>query len=94
MGRGEQGLTIFLILFVFLVLNFMHLTTEARPLDNSRSRNHHLLRETGGFIGAVKNPGPSPGNGHRFKSLHSLGETKYSGPSPGIGHKFVTGNKN
>lgn len=94
MGRGEKGLAIFLILFVFLLLNFMHLTTEARPLHNSRSRSHHLLRETGGYIGAVKGTGPSPGNGHRFKTLHSLGVTMRSGPSPGIGHEFVTGNNN
>uniref|UniRef100_A0A2N9H2A5 Uncharacterized protein n=1 Tax=Fagus sylvatica TaxID=28930 RepID=A0A2N9H2A5_FAGSY len=94
MGKGEKGLALFLILFVYLLLSSMHLKTEARPLNNSRSSRSHLLREIEGFFRAVKSSGPSPGNGHRFKSLHTLEANKKSGPSPGVGHDIVTGGNN
>ncbi|KAF3663278.1 putative receptor-like protein kinase-like [Capsicum annuum] len=42
-------------------------------------------------LGAIKD-GPSPGVGHKFTNIQTLGGIKDSGPTPGEGHKFVTGN--
>ena len=39
-------------------------------------------------IGAIKQSGPSPGDGHRFTNVGTLGGIK-SGPSPGDGHRFT-----
>ncbi len=50
----------------------------------------------GGFfdglsLGAIKQSGPSPGEGHKFTNQETLGGIKESGPSPGEGHNYVNG---
>jgi hypothetical protein len=69
--------------------------TEARPLSSSRLSKDVNVGEIEGLIGgfsarAVKNSGPSPGIGHKYKNFQSLGEASKSGPSPGEGHRQVT----
>jgi hypothetical protein len=92
MGTAQKYcLTIFLVLFVYLLL--FRSATEARPLSSKHSRAYLLKEIDGGFFRPVNSSGPSPpGGGHKsFKHLQPLGEAKHSGPSPGAGHKFVTG---
>ncbi|KAL3611626.1 hypothetical protein D5086_002646 [Populus alba] len=68
---------------------------EARPLSSSRLSEDVNVGEIEGHVGgfsarAVKNSGPSPGIGHQYKNLQSLGGATKSGPSPGEGHRQVT----
>ncbi|KAB5520722.1 hypothetical protein DKX38_025041 [Salix brachista] len=69
--------------------------TGARPLSSSRLSKDVNVGEIEGLVGgfslrAVKNSGPSPGIGHKYKNFKSLGQATKSGPSPGQGHKHVT----
>ncbi|GLT76701.1 hypothetical protein SLA2020_483450 [Shorea laevis] len=71
--------------------------SEARPLRDSKSQIADFIKEIkdvfkGMSLEAVKVSGPSPGVGHRYKNLETLGLgnkviIKDSGPSPGQGHK-------
>lgn len=79
----------------FLFLNSIFIATDARPFNvlETRSANDH--RGCGGFfdglsLGAIKQSGPSPGDGHKHKQQQTLGGIKDSGPSSGGGgHKFT-----
>lgn len=73
--------------------------TEARIrlLSEASRLNEDIVREIESVVqelslAAVKRSGPSPGIGHRYKDLKTLGVVMESGPSPGEGHKYVAGN--
>ncbi|GLT76700.1 hypothetical protein SLA2020_483450 [Shorea laevis] len=82
---------------LFLSLLLMSSLSEARPLRDSKSQIADFIKEIkdvfkGMSLEAVKVSGPSPGVGHRYKNLETLGLgnkviIKDSGPSPGQGHK-------
>ncbi|KAK2657554.1 hypothetical protein Ddye_010606 [Dipteronia dyeriana] len=85
-----------LFLFILLLNSiFVIDRTEARPFNiimvpktNVRCNEGGLDGFFGGLsLGAIKQSGPSPGEGHKFTD--SLGGIKESGPSPGEGHKFT-----
>ncbi|KDP45905.1 hypothetical protein JCGZ_15465 [Jatropha curcas] len=70
-------------------------STEARRLFSSTSSSSRLhedvVREIEGVmkglsLAAVKKSGPSPGVGHKYENLQTIGVVK-EGPSPGEGHK-------
>ncbi|KAL8034278.1 hypothetical protein ABFX02_12G017400 [Erythranthe guttata] len=71
------------LLIVLLVIGSIFLATEGRRLNAAPE-------VVGGFsyLGAVK-AGPSPGEGHKFTNVETLGGVKESGPSPGEGHKLT-----
>lgn len=62
--------------------------TKARPIinigDHLRPRNKGFFK--GFFWEAVKQSGPSPGEGNKFAEQRTLGGVNDSGPSPGKGH--------
>ncbi|GKV43190.1 hypothetical protein SLEP1_g50512 [Rubroshorea leprosula] len=78
-------------------MSSMLYASEARPLRDSKSQSADFIKEIkdmfkGLSLDAVKVSGPSPGVGHRYKNLQTLGLgnkaiIKNSGPSPGEGHK-------
>ncbi|KAK3221653.1 hypothetical protein Dsin_008678 [Dipteronia sinensis] len=82
------------LFFIILLLNsiFVIDRTQARPFNimapqiNVRCNEGGLDGFFGGLsLGAIKQSGPSPGEGH--KVTDSLGGIKESGPSPrGSGH--------
>ncbi|KAG6710160.1 hypothetical protein I3842_06G170200 [Carya illinoinensis] len=79
MGRGQKNISLFHILFLYLLLSSMRSATEARPLSSSRSRSF--------FYKAASNSGPSEGGGHSSKNLQSLGRIpENSAPSSDVGH--------
>jgi hypothetical protein len=97
MGRELKSVSVFSVLLLLLSLLLSNLVygTEARPLSSSRLSKDVNVGEIEGLIGgfsarAVKNSGPSPGIGHKYKNFQSLGEASKSGPSPGEGHRQVT----
>ncbi|KAH7566642.1 hypothetical protein ACOSP7_023224 [Xanthoceras sorbifolium] len=83
------------LLFILLLLinSTFIIETEARPFNIMVPQiNFPSNEELDGFfsglsLGAMKQSGPSPGEGHKFTD--SLGGIKESGPSPGEGHKFT-----
>ncbi|KAL6964050.1 hypothetical protein U1Q18_035106, partial [Sarracenia purpurea var. burkii] len=64
--------------------------TEPRPLNGRASSSFRTVEELS--VKAMKNSGPSPGDGHKYKQLKTLGMVKQSGPSPGEGHSYVHAN--
>lgn len=70
-----MGKRFFILFFLLLslLLSSMLSATEARALRGLSLR-------------AVKVSGPSPGVGHRYKNLQTIG-LENSGPGPGEGHK-------
>ncbi|KAI3411344.1 uncharacterized protein J3R85_018133 [Psidium guajava] len=86
------------VLHVFLVLALLSaifVANEARPF-NVMEPKAPAGGACGGFfdglsLGAIKQSGPSPGEGHKFTNSETLGGRKDSGPSPGQGHGHVTG---
>ncbi|KAL6961436.1 hypothetical protein U1Q18_039204 [Sarracenia purpurea var. burkii] len=73
--------------------------TQARPINalkistpSSGIGGFHFQGILQGLsLGAIKDSGPSPGNGHHaFNTRTTLGGVKNSGPSPGQGNKVVT----
>ncbi|KAF9665978.1 hypothetical protein SADUNF_Sadunf16G0181200 [Salix dunnii] len=95
MGGELKSVTVFSVLLLSLLLSIMVYGTGARPLSSSRLSKDVNAGETEGLVGgfsllAVKNSGPSPGIGHKYKNLECLGEATKSGPSPGQGHRHVT----
>ncbi|KAJ7952804.1 variant surface antigen F-like [Quillaja saponaria] len=80
-------------LFVLLLLfmNSAFVVIEARPLSNVIEPSHFAGGGAVDFfewlsLGAIKQSGPSPGEGHKFTNYQTLGGIKDSGPSPGNGH--------
>ncbi|KAJ8766863.1 hypothetical protein K2173_009207 [Erythroxylum novogranatense] len=101
MGKGNSYTA---KIFSFLLLGSLILLTtmllhgvEARQLSGSRLVGDASRFKLGGRLhdlrveGEVLHSGPSPGVGHRYKTLHGTGDVKNSGPSPAEGHKDVTG---
>lgn len=82
-----------LILLLPLLFYSFSTETEARPFNIMLPRNSPTDVNDGLFdglaLGAIKQAGPSPGEGHKLIDSHTLGGIKDSGPSPGAGHKFV-----
>ncbi|XP_061340023.1 PAMP-induced secreted peptide 2-like [Gastrolobium bilobum] len=82
-------------LVLFLMLNSAFMVLEARPLSILETRNSATRRDFVDFfdwlsLGAIKQSGPSPGQGHKFTNTETLGGIKNSGPSSGgAGHKFT-----
>ncbi|KAL4644719.1 hypothetical protein ACB092_02G184800 [Castanea dentata] len=79
---------------IFVLLNSIFIATEARPLNFMDSRGT-AFGGSGGFfdglsLGAMKESGPSPGEGHKFTNSETLGGIKQAVPSPGVGH-YVNG---
>ncbi|KAF3971223.1 hypothetical protein CMV_005161 [Castanea mollissima] len=73
---------------IFVLLNSIFIATEARPLNFMYSRGT-AFGGSGGFfdglsLGAMKESGPSPGEGHKFTNSETLGGIKQSVPSPGV----------
>ena len=68
---------------------------EARPLSIIETGNSGTRGEVVGFfdwlsLRAIKQSGPSPGQGHKFTNTETLGGIKDAGPSgPGVGHSFT-----
>uniref|UniRef100_A0A7N2LY97 Uncharacterized protein n=3 Tax=Quercus lobata TaxID=97700 RepID=A0A7N2LY97_QUELO len=76
---------------IFVLLNSIFIATEARPFNFMESRGT-AFGGSGGFfdglsLGAMKESGPSPGEGHKFTNSETLGGIKMSVPSPGVGHR-------
>ncbi|KAL3726084.1 hypothetical protein ACJRO7_031039 [Eucalyptus globulus] len=81
------------ILLVLAMLSAIFVANEARPF-NVMETKAPVGVSCGGFfdglsLGAIKQAGPSPGEGHKFTNSKTLGGIKDSGPSPGEGHKFT-----
>ncbi|EEF43597.1 conserved hypothetical protein [Ricinus communis] len=96
-GENKSAITIFSIfLACCLLLSAMFFRgTDARRL--SAKLHEDVFQEIEGVIKGlsleeVKKSGPSPGIGHKYKNLQTLGVIKNSGPSPGGGHNVVNGN--
>lgn len=76
-------------------MNSVFIVLEARPLSIIETGNSATGREVVDFfdwlsLGAIKQSGPSPGEGHKFTNVDTLGGIKESGPSSGgEGHKFT-----
>ncbi|CAJ1942911.1 unnamed protein product [Sphenostylis stenocarpa] len=85
-------------LVLVLLMNTALLGLEARPLSIIGTANSATPGDQVDFfdwlaLGAMKDPGPSPGVGHEFTNSDTLGGIKDSGPSPGgKGHKFTNSN--
>uniref|UniRef100_A0AB39A383 PAMP-induced secreted peptide n=1 Tax=Vitis vinifera TaxID=29760 RepID=A0AB39A383_VITVI len=80
--------------FLFLVLVLNSIAIHGRPFNVLKKPRGLDGEEMRGFfdglsLGAIKQSGPSPGNGHKFTNAGTLGGIKDSGPSPGNGHKFT-----
>ncbi|EYU34552.1 hypothetical protein ABFS82_12G017900 [Erythranthe guttata] len=67
-------------LIILVVIGSIILATEGRRLN--------AAPEVVGGFSYVK-AGPSPGEGHKFTNVETLGGVKESGPSPGEGHKLT-----
>ncbi|KAF8406258.1 hypothetical protein HHK36_008343 [Tetracentron sinense] len=88
MGKGFKSLSCF---FLLLLLSSMFFATEARPFIGLAEL---LSSDNGGIEGfydglslrGMKNSGPSPGEGHKFTNVQTIGGIKDTGPSPGEGH--------
>ncbi|KAK3416484.1 hypothetical protein EUGRSUZ_H02236 [Eucalyptus grandis] len=86
------------ILLVLAMLSPTFVANGARPF-NVMEPKAPVGVACGGFfdglsLGAIKQAGPSPGEGHKFTNSETLGGIEDSGPSPpspGEGHKHVTG---
>ncbi|KAL3726098.1 hypothetical protein ACJRO7_031053 [Eucalyptus globulus] len=81
------------ILLVPAMLSVIFVANEARPF-NVMETTAPVGVDCGGFfngllLGAIKQAGPSPGEGHKFINLKTLRGIKDSGVSPGEGHKFT-----
>ncbi|CAL0312847.1 unnamed protein product [Lupinus luteus] len=82
-----------LVMLILMYSTFMVL--EARPLSIIETRNSATREEVVEVfdwltLGAIKQSGPSPGVGHKFTNINTLGGIKDSGPSSGgEGHKFT-----
>ncbi|OWM65660.1 hypothetical protein CDL15_Pgr017157 [Punica granatum] len=82
--------------FFLLLLSFMSSNViEARPFNIMKQgpRSGNVLKYREGFfnglaLGAIKQSGPSPGQGNKFVDYrtYGLGGMKDGGPSPGQGH--------
>ncbi|KAF1874182.1 hypothetical protein Lal_00041629 [Lupinus albus] len=78
-------------------MNSLFIVSEARPLSIIDARNSATREEVVQFfdwlsLRAMKQSGPSPGEGHKFTNTNTLGlgGIKNSGPSSGgEGHKFT-----
>ncbi|KAL2246754.1 uncharacterized protein LOC105176323 [Sesamum indicum] len=77
----KNSINFSIIVVLFLMLSSVFFVTEARRL-NAAPKIH------GFSINAIK-AGPSPGDGHKYVNVHTLGGVKESGPSPGDGHKYT-----
>ncbi len=83
----------FISLLIILVL-LLSFKSEARPFNILKSGSHHHQGiESKGFfvglyLGAIKQSGPSPGQGNKFTDAQTFGAVK-DGPSPGQGNKFT-----
>ncbi|GLT78857.1 hypothetical protein SLA2020_503760 [Shorea laevis] len=87
MAREFKSFSFWLILIIIFFQSFVS-TTKARPIinivDHLRPRNKGFFK--GFSLEAVKQSGPSPGEGIKFAEKRTLGGVKNSGPSPGEGH--------
>ncbi|KAA8536235.1 hypothetical protein F0562_028713 [Nyssa sinensis] len=95
MARGFPSIAIFLLL-LSLFLSSQLYATNARPVNSaglrgSNNKEKEDLLDKLSFV-AVKNSGPSPGEGHKYEDSQTLLGTQDSGPSPGEGHKNVPSN--
>lgn len=86
----SKTLSLFLL---FLLVDSTLVAIEARPLniikwgsDGNRGIGKGFF--DGLTLGAIKQSGPSPGEGHKYTDSHTLGGIK-AGPSPGQGHKYT-----
>ncbi|KDP32002.1 hypothetical protein JCGZ_12463 [Jatropha curcas] len=74
--------------FLFVLL-FLGSKTQARPLNTLESHGPRVRDKgffDGLFLGAIKQSGPSPGQGNRLTDSRSFGGINKDGPSPGQGH--------
>ncbi|KAL3726085.1 hypothetical protein ACJRO7_031040 [Eucalyptus globulus] len=82
------------ILLVLAMLSPIFVANGARPF-NVMETKAPVGVACGGFfdglsLGAIKQAGPSPGEGHKFTNSGTLGGLKDSGPSPpGEGNKLT-----
>ncbi|XP_019434683.1 PREDICTED: uncharacterized protein LOC109341273 [Lupinus angustifolius] len=85
------------LLLILILLNSLLMALESRPLSIIDARNSATKEEVVEIfdwlsVGAMKQSGPSPGEGHKFTNTNTLGlgGIKNSGPSSGgEGHKFT-----
>ncbi|GKV53640.1 hypothetical protein SLEP1_g60157, partial [Rubroshorea leprosula] len=84
----------FSFLLVILFLNSSFVEIEARdPFNIMVVSQKYAGGKVGGFLdglclGAIKQSGPSPGQGNNYPYSQTLGGIK-GGPSPGQGNKFT-----
>lgn len=79
---------LFSFLFVLLLL-LLGSTTQARPINILKWDRPRIIEDKGFFdglfLGAIKQSGPSPGQGNKYTDSQTFGGIK-DGPSPGTGH--------
>ncbi|KAJ9170635.1 hypothetical protein P3X46_018729 [Hevea brasiliensis] len=90
MGRGLKHLSFLLLVVLVLVLVlFRPSKTEARPLNIMES-NRAMIWDKSFFdglsLGAIKQSGPSPGQGNKYTDSQNFGGFHKDGPTPGQGH--------
>ena len=91
MGTGGLHTKSFCCIFILLASNVLMssiLEVEARPsLHGSRLSGDAIEGINGRFsLRAMKRSGPSPGIGHKYENVETLG-VKDSSPCPGQGHR-------
>ncbi|XP_043709040.1 translation initiation factor IF-2-like [Telopea speciosissima] len=94
------------LFFLLLVITLFSFTEAARPFNILKAGVHPKKKNLEFFdgltLGAIKESGPSPGEGHsftnaktiddkKFTNVQFLGGVKNAGPSPGDGNKFTNG---
>ncbi|TQD70600.1 hypothetical protein C1H46_043862 [Malus baccata] len=77
----------FSFILLLLLLNSTFIAVSARPLNIMKYRSSGFGATGGGFVdglslGAIKQSGPSPGEGNKLTNKQTLGGIKNSGPSP------------
>ncbi len=87
MARGLKHFSFLLVLVLVLVL--LGSSSGARPLNILKSDGSRVWDKgffDGLSLGAIKQSGPSPGQGNKYTDSQSFGRIHKDGPSPGEGH--------
>lgn len=83
-----RGFKLFNFLLV-LVLVLLGSSSEARPLSILKSDGSRVWDKgffDGLSLGAIKQSGPSPGQGNKYIDSQAFRSIRKDGPSPGEGH--------
>ncbi|KAF8017357.1 hypothetical protein BT93_H2525 [Corymbia citriodora subsp. variegata] len=96
MRSATWALHVFLVL---AILSAIFIANEGRPFNVMETKGTVGVAYGGFFdgllLGAMKQAGPSPGEGNKFTNSEGNGGIKDSGPSPpGVGHKFTNSETN